>query len=287
MANYASTKIFFEGSDSQLKQIEKLLIKPGVYSQYAIDFSYMNGKVPGISDKQMYQLFGCDWDKYIRKEYSTKDINVFRKKVAQLIDSEKWIGLRDSYVNESSQDVVAEYEDNKLVIKATFSWYCPTLFFTKVAQDFGLTVKVLEFLEGNETYISYVEKDGQTVDLKNNFDTIRENENFRNLAIELGLHTPSELVVSCLISGDEKIVTQLIQKYDIDTEQISSAFYDMLKYAKEGWDVYGSSVFIGLNKKTMLQTKENELIDKFSDLQNKVNKEVATKKSVQISHFNK
>lgn len=274
MPNYASTKIFFEGSKTKLQEIEKLLIKPGRYSEYAIDFSYIEGKVPGISDKSVYQLFGCDWEKYVMKEYSTEEFNVFHNKVTKLIKSEKWIGLRDNYINDSSQDVVTQYEDGKLVINVTFNWYCPTLFFAKIAEDFGVNLKVLEFVEGNETFISYVDSEGQCIDLKNSFATIRENETFRNLAIELGLHTPSELAVSLLVSGDEKIVKQLIKNYNIDTDQISFSFNDMQKYAEDGWDIYKSSAFVGLDTESMLDMNKMALMHQFAQLQEKAQKEI-------------
>ena len=103
--------------------------------------------------------------------------------VQQLIKSEGWIGLRDGYINESARDVSVDLQENNLIIEVTFSWYCPTLFFFKIAQNFNVNVKILEFVEGQHTIISHFNDNKDCIDVLNNHENILNNQLFRNLSI--------------------------------------------------------------------------------------------------------
>lgn len=277
MSNHASTIIHFEGSKTKLQEIEKLLIRPGTHSDHEINFSYVDGKVPGIDNKFVYQLFGCDWNKYLRKEYNTEEMHQFNQKVAQLVKSQKWIGLRDAYVNRS-QDVSSQHLENKLVIRATFNWYCPTLFFAKIAEDFGVNVKILEFIEGNETVISYIDKKGDCVDVKNSLQSIIENQDFRDLSVELGLHKPAELAAVALFVGAKPLVKQLIKDYDINSDQMSFAINEMIKFGEDNWDIYQSSAFVGLDTNKLKNINSMELMHEFAKIEDKAKEELHPKK---------
>lgn len=277
MSNHASTVIYFEGSKQKLHDIEKLLIKTGTHGNHEINFSYVDGKVPGIDNKFVYQLFGCDWNKYIRKEYSPEEMHVFNQKVAHLVKSQKWIGLRDGYVNHSF-DVSAQHIDNKLVIHANFNWYCPTLFFAKIAEDFGVNVKILEFVEGNETVINYIDKKGNCIDIKNSLQSIIENQDFRDLSVELGLHKPAELAAVALFVGARPLVKQLIKDYDITSEQMSFAINKMIKFGEDNWDIYQSSAFVGLDTDKLKNINSMELMHEFAKIEDKAKEELHPKK---------
>jgi hypothetical protein len=273
MANYASAKVVFEGNQDQLEKVKNLVITKGRFSEHAIDFSYVKPMLPGVRDKQLFELFGCDWDNFVMKKYTPEEKEKYTQKVEALIKREGWIGFRDNYINDSSRDASAEYKDDKLVIKAEFSWYCPTLFFAKVAEDFGLNVKVLEFVEGNNTVISYIDSKGKCIDVVNNAQNIIENQEFRNYAIELDLHKPSEIVVLALYTGNEKLAEKIIKDYKVSIKEMTATLEEIKKNGEDPWDMYHSSVFVGLDKEKEINS--SELLNQFKKLEKEVSKRYA------------
>lgn len=278
MSNHASVKIYFDGSSKQLEKVKDLIITEGKFSQNTIDFSYVKPMLPGISNKNIFELFGCDWNKFILKQYTSEEIQKFEEKVHKFLKQEGWIGFRDSYINESSRDATAYYKDKTLVIEAEFSWYCPTLFFVKIAQDFQLTMKALEFVEGNETIISYMDSKGKCVDIKNSSESILKSQEFRDYSVELGLHKPEELVVVAMFSGNKSLAKKIIQDYKVSSDEMSFAVNKLKDYAEDHWDIYQSSPFIGLNYDKVKENNTMELMHQFAKLEDQIENKIHPKK---------
>lgn len=185
MSNNCSVKILFTGEKENLEKVKDLIIKPSIYSNESICFDYIKDKVPGISNKQIYQLFGCDLNKLLHDKYSNADVLKFNNKVNKLLEQESWIGLRDYYINDSAREVNFSITNETLLINCEFSSYCPTNFFAVVAKDFDLKLKTVEFIEGDKTIISYIDHNNQCIDITNNSSNILTNKIFRDYSLEL------------------------------------------------------------------------------------------------------
>ena len=72
MSNHASVKIYFDGSSKQLERVKDLIITEGKFSKNAIDFSYVKPMLPGISNKNIFELIDKK-DKILNK-YEKLDI---------------------------------------------------------------------------------------------------------------------------------------------------------------------------------------------------------------------
>lgn len=268
MANYCNAKIKFEGSKEKLEEIANLITKPGRFSSLSIDYSYLEPSLPGIENKFIFQLFGCDWYKFISDEYTEQEKQKFHKKVESLIKSEGWIGLRDGYINESARDVSVDLQENNLIIEVTFSWYCPTLFFFKIAQNFNVNVKILEFVEGQHTIISHFNDNKDCIDVLNNHENILNNQLFRNLSIELGLHKPSDLVATAIISNHFDLAKEIINQFNVTENDIRHSFQDMIKYTQDSFDIYQSSAFVNLDTNILENININEKVGLFNSIIN-------------------
>lgn len=214
----------------------------------------------------------------VLNKYTPEESKLFENKVQKLLKQEGWIGFRDSYINESSREVSAYYKDKTLIIEAEFSWYCPTLFFAKIAQDSKVTMKALEFIEGNETVISYINSKGKCVDIKNNADSILSYQEFRDYSVELGLHKPSELVVVAMFSENNSLAKKIIQDYSVSSDDMSFAFNELKKYSEDPWDIYSSSAFVGLDRDKIKELNTMEYMHKFAKLEEQIDKKFHPKK---------
>lgn len=278
MSNTAIVKVFFEGSTTQLKKVNDLIITKGPFNKTIIDFDYIKPMVPGIKDKQMYELFNCDFYKLNSDEYSPEETKQYHDNVEQLVKSQGWIGMRDMYVNQPSWNAETSYKDGRLKVEASFHWYVPTLFFAKIAKDFGLTMKALEFVEGNNTFLSYTNETGVCIDIKNSHESIINNEIFRDYSIELGLHKPSDLVAVCIVTGNTNLAKELIKKNSVTSEEMEFSFSSLNVHAKEPFDFYQSSAFVGLDFDKILTMTEVDLNIIFNKIQTEITPILPSKK---------
>lgn len=89
MSNHASVTVIFDGSQKQLNKIYDMILVDGIEGK-SVNFNYIEPFLPGLSDRQIYALFGADVD----KDYSQEEIDIFHNKVNKLLSDNGWIGLR-------------------------------------------------------------------------------------------------------------------------------------------------------------------------------------------------
>lgn len=273
MSNHASVTVIFDGSQKQLNKIYDMILVDGIEGK-SVNFNYVEPFLPGLSDRQIYALFGADVD----KDYSQEEIDIFHNKVNKLLSDNGWIGLRDHYINTSSHNSVAFFKEDSLVVQTTFSSYTPTLFFHKIATDFKCSMAVLEYMEGMYTLVSYVDKNGQCFDSKNTNDNILNNEEFRDYSIKLGLHKPEDLALVAIVCNKKNLAKKLIKDYDITSDQMSFAVNSMFKFCDDPFDFYNSSHLIDLNLEELSKLNSMDLMHQFAKLEDSVKKSLHPKK---------
>lgn len=273
MANYAKAVIFFEGEDKDIKLLQENLLTKDRYRKDIFNTDFLIDKVPGISDNAVFELFGFSYDKYYLKEYTEDDIKKYEGKVDKLIKQNKWLGLKDNYINNSVSDISIQHTPNKLVVKATFRSIFPDKLFLELSKKYNLNLKMINYYEGYRTTIITKDSKNKLHYLKNAASEITTNKKFRNLAVELGLHNPEQMLIVCLMTENFDAAKDLITTYSI-TEK------DMLSKNKfENYSVYGETPLYGLEQEFAATFQEGIPSEKLSALYQQVN---ATNKKLNL-----
>lgn len=220
MANNCYATIKFTGSEAQLNEIEKNIITKDRFDKDSLSFDLVEKLLPGVKDKDLFALVGCDYNKLILNRYSESEIAQWHAKVEKFVADNHWIGFRDDYIN-NVWSLESKKDSHSLTLELELPWYCPYNFFFFVAEKFNVQVSLLEKIEGNYTKIIF-EKDDEISVVTNNFESSL-NVDFVQQAINLDYLKPAEFLLAAIHNNNDSFINELLNHYKISQDDIIKA----------------------------------------------------------------
>lgn len=240
MANNADTTVIFTGKAETLHYLGKTLIttpKRGSHQKKTLNFTTINHLVPGLDDKELYLLLGCDYDSYLfagNAPHMTQDeAKKWDEKVDAFLKHNGWVAKPGYFRNERLWDLqISEPNHHSLTMTMTFAWYCPFEFFKYHAEKNDVSVIVWEKLEGN--YNQFLFWDEAENDYNYSCHTpelLMTNTSYRQACLDVGFLTPEQIYLVALYHNEEDV----LKTYSpVDQAQLAKCAQEELSNLEDG-----------------------------------------------------